>query len=877
MLNIFWKYWKSSREDVSRGDAENAEWGEMEGKQNAVFFGNGSICLIMICGWLLLLAQPVFATPPLYPGMGGGHRDDVAPMHHRMAEAAGRLLAPGEYGIGNKVYTTGTVAVLALMVEFSDVKFAKDRGYFKGLMDQFAAYYQKNSYGKLKIVWAIATSTVNNTMSYYGYKDDDTLIEDAVLAADEAVNFSQYNALMVVHAGQGQESNINATELIYSQFMYRSVGIVDTYDGADIYGACIVPEHEGNASPFGIFCHEFGHQLGLPDLYDTGLDSEGIGNWSLMSSGAWNGYSPQGSCPSYFDAWCKINLEWLEPQTVATTLIHQSISIPQAETNPVAYKLWNNTMDTREYFLVENRQGAYLPGKGLLIWHIDERQTTNDDKFHYMVALEQADGRQDLENKYNRGDTGDPYPGNTGNRDFDDMSIPNSRTYSGVHTYIAVTSISDSAGTMTADLCIAPTIVTLKSPENNAICGTNTTITFEWIPIETASYHLIINGVGTFSCGSATTHTINVSQFTENTNYAWKVMAVSGYGTTTSGTWCFWINAVQSPPSQPILLSPCNGQTISQQTPTFRWQASTDPDPGDEVSYVIQYSKQPAFGTYTESGTITDNSYTTQQSLDEGTYYWRVKAVDRTGNSTLSGTGTFTVSMITGNGGTSTGRDGTTTVTFPKGAVSGTVGINILMSDEIGAGAQQAIKAATNMNIDANTIRQVEITSSQTTFAEPVTIQLPYFGTNTQVAIYSLTPDSRWEILPSSVNPASHTVQSQVYCFSVFGVAPVADYIPAASMVSSVTNWPNPFVNGQETTIYYVLKEAANVSINIYNPIGELVWNAQFPANSNGARQGGNVMAWDGKNGEGERVSQGIYFCVVEANSSREIRKIGVR
>ncbi|MEK7813445.1 MAG: FlgD immunoglobulin-like domain containing protein, partial [Candidatus Desantisbacteria bacterium] len=161
-----------------------------------------------------------------------------------------------------------------------------------------------------------------------------------------------------------------------------------------------------------------------------------------------------------------------------------------------------------------------------------------------------------------------------------------------------------------------------------------------------------------------------------------------------------------------------------------------------------------------------------------------------------------------------------------------------------------------------------------------VTISIPYSGTNTQMAIYSLTPDSRWERLDSSTTTINGTycICAQVYSSSVFWIGYASSYIPPASIISSVTNWPNPFVGGKEsTTIYYVLKEAVDVFINIYNPIGELVWKTHFEASNNGARQGANEITWDGKNGENERVSCGIYFCVIEADGSREIRKIGVR
>ncbi|MFH1097364.1 MAG: M6 family metalloprotease domain-containing protein [Candidatus Desantisbacteria bacterium] len=695
--------------------------------------------------WLLLLAQPVLATPPLYPGMGSGHRDAVAPMHHRMAEGKGKLFAPGEKGIGNAVYTTGTVKVIALLVGFSDVGITKNRAYFEGLMNNFARYYQETSYGKLTVQWTLSgTYTLGNSMTYYGESDlftngtAEKLIEDAVKAANGNVDFSQYDALMVIHAGQGQESSDNNAD-IYSQFVCSSMGIVSA-DGVGIFSACIVPEHEGaGASPFGIFCHEFGHQLGLPDLYDTDGGSEGIGNWSEMASGAWNG-SPQGSSPAHFDAWCKVKLDWVQPQIVNTTLIHQPI--PQAETNPVIYKLWNNTMDNREYFLVENRQGASLPGKGLLVYHVDEWQQNNDNQSHYKVALEQADGRKDLENNSNRGDAGDPYPGNTWHREFNDLSTPNSRTYSGVRTCIAVENISDSAGTMTADINVVSSTIILNSPTNGSIT-TTTTPTFQWSSVEGIGTYALIIGTRTITVVGTTCYT--TTSLVEDASYQWHVTATTTTGGIVSSTeWQFWVNAIQSPPSVPTLLSPINNQIISQQTPTFGWQISIDPDQGDEVRYILWYSKQQDFATPTKSGTLTSNSYTPAQSMDEGIYFWKVTAMDTTGNATWSTTATVTINMIT--------------------------------------------------------------------------------------------------------------------------------------KISAITNWPNPFIGRQESTnIYYVLKDATAVSINIYNPIGELVWSRKISAGDTGAMDGVNIVPWDGKNGESERVNQGIYFCVIEADGSREIRKIGVK
>ncbi|CAM5401883.1 immune inhibitor A domain-containing protein [Kitasatospora aureofaciens] len=72
------------------------------------------------------------------------------------------------------------------------------------------------------------------------------------------------------------------------------------------------PENGG----LGVFAHEYGHDLGLPDLYDTagkGIDNS-VGFWSLMSSGSWLGEGKDsiGDMPNDLDAWSKYQLGWLK-------------------------------------------------------------------------------------------------------------------------------------------------------------------------------------------------------------------------------------------------------------------------------------------------------------------------------------------------------------------------------------------------------------------------------------------------------------------------------------------------------------------------------------------------------------------------------------
>ncbi|WP_422772858.1 immune inhibitor A domain-containing protein [Plantactinospora sp. WMMC1484] len=74
------------------------------------------------------------------------------------------------------------------------------------------------------------------------------------------------------------------------------------------------PENGG----LGVFAHEYGHDLGLPDLYDTQGGDNGVGFWSLMASGSWLNHGKQdiGSTPGYMDPWSKLFLGWLNYSTV---------------------------------------------------------------------------------------------------------------------------------------------------------------------------------------------------------------------------------------------------------------------------------------------------------------------------------------------------------------------------------------------------------------------------------------------------------------------------------------------------------------------------------------------------------------------------------
>lgn len=118
-----------------------------------------------------------------------------------------------------------------------------------------------------------------------------------------------------------------------------------------------------------VFCHEFGHLLGLPDLYarPENPGSEGLGNWCAMSNQTGAGR------PQHMSAWCKERLGWLKPAMIDPTVKQKLILSPVEGATNECFKVLVRP-DASEYLLIENRRKVgfdkALPGEGLLIWRI---------------------------------------------------------------------------------------------------------------------------------------------------------------------------------------------------------------------------------------------------------------------------------------------------------------------------------------------------------------------------------------------------------------------------------------------------------------------------------------------------------------------------
>ena len=370
-----------------------------------------------------------------------------------------------------------------LLVEYPDYGAVTDQDVIDNLFNEegyghpgysgsgsFKDFYLEISYGQFTPIATVSQwFTAPNNHNYYADSENNSsqrtrqLVRAIVDSAEAAgMDWAQFDndgdgsveGLTIVHAGPGAEQGDLSN--IWSH-RWNLGNLAVQYDGVLISDYCINPEiQSGNVTAIGVICHEFGHILGLPDLYDTDYSSSGAGKLALMASGSWGTAGNTPWYPSAMNAWSKLEMGWGNNVLLNTDL--QNIDIEQSFSNNTVYRI-NNQNDNTEYWLVENRQrrgtdiNMYSPG--LLFWHIDTEKTNgwspNNDEPHYGVGLEQADGLFDLEND-GASDAGDPYPGSTGNHKLSRCTTPNSNSYYDLPSFVSIENISEPDSIMTFDL-----------------------------------------------------------------------------------------------------------------------------------------------------------------------------------------------------------------------------------------------------------------------------------------------------------------------------------------------------------------------------------------------------------------------------------------
>ncbi len=281
-------------------------------------------------------------------------------------------------------------------------------------------------------------------------------------------------------------------------------------DGIKIFRAAFL-DHSSIGDYDFVSMHEFGHILGLPDLYDYGGDvfgrnnpgpdgdeSNGNGYWAMMAAGNY-AFPPQN-----LSAVSKYILGWEEPINITQNQIGMVIHPVESGTGNI-FRIWRNGEIGPEYFIIENRStnGHWLfkqPGwypsdlyislhnagfdlrdlpPGLLIWHVDERVFNgeifsdvldwgygcNDHEERKFIDLEENTltysfsygGRSIVDHAQYFGGTYDPWPEQYGNDTYNSFTyetLPSSLPYDGTTPTIAVNNIRFSGQDIIADIII---------------------------------------------------------------------------------------------------------------------------------------------------------------------------------------------------------------------------------------------------------------------------------------------------------------------------------------------------------------------------------------------------------------------------------------
>jgi len=812
-------------------------------------------------------------------------------------------------------YTAGDVS--ALPADFDSILFSRNGENLTGSMNDF---YLENSYGTMYITGEVhGWYLMPHPYSYYtdgqggiGDFPNNTqgLALDAIYAADTTgagIDFSLFDTygsvtgsdgeidgLMLIHSGPGGEQ----TGSIYDIQSHKwNLGVFDVeLDGILIDQFTVQPEElagPGVISPIGVFCHEFGHILGLPDLYDIDYDpetSDGIGDWSLMATGSYNNSS---RTPAHMDAWCKAKIGFVQPIEVSANMT--GVEIPQVESEPVVYKLWKDGIYGLEYFLVENRQrvgfDSNIPGTGLLIYHVDDGTTYNNENVtHYHVAVEQADGAQQLEyGSGNEGDQGDPWPGITNKISFDDLSDPSSRSYGAAQTQVSVWNIFGNDSLMSANLDIEWSrpaydlnMFTFSDENGNGVMESGETVEFYfllqnfWMETSNATISLSANDPGiTFSTPSVTYSSIlgdgaGTGNVSDPIIFKIQDELIPTYDT-------FFVNIVS------------NGGMFDTTFAIERQVGNAqvlivDDDRGSDYEQIFiedLYTTRIPTDIWSQSSTppqIILNSYNIVIWLTGDTSSNKINATDISAlKNYLDNNGRL---FLTGQGlaGELHLEDSTFLEDYLHARYSGWA-FSPLMdgvdSSAIGDGLELRYVSWANQDWETSE-HIIPVGGAEAEFV---------YGSSSNISALSYSGDYKvvffdwgYEALDntSSNFDRRDTVMARIMDFFSGITTEVAADIDRNTLPQNfelAQNYPNPF--NPTTTIRYKLKNSGGAVISktvlkVYNMLGREVRTLVDDIQKPGLYE----VVWDGRNGAGKRVASGIYLYSLYRGSSKETKKM---
>ncbi len=304
-------------------------------------------------------------------------------------------------------------------------------------------------------------------MWHYNFNSDTALLNlrlvelfvEAVTLADPDADFTQYDAVLVVHAGVGKDFNVGFDNTPFDiPSAYISPNDLNRFPGgvpAGVTRGLLLPEAQNQPEVLelgvelslnGVMIKLFGNWLGMPDLFNTETGASGIGRWGMMDQGSGN---VNAMVPALPDAWSRLYMGWDSAEAVELSGTGDTLRLARFG-HTSAPRIAKIAVTDREYYLLENRDADAdsllhvklfdrggremrierdgdmaiepgfrvpvrashydfgLPGSGLLLWKIDEdviadkiaENRVNADPANRGVDLVEGDGSQDIGREY---------------------------------------------------------------------------------------------------------------------------------------------------------------------------------------------------------------------------------------------------------------------------------------------------------------------------------------------------------------------------------------------------------------------------------------------------------------------------------------------
>lgn len=411
-------------------------------------------------------------------------RAEVARVKRMARNAASRVAPQNGLGLFSGNYPRkGKVRSLVFLVNYTDVKFTTPNAgdYFsrllneEGFSDNGATgsardYFLDQSLEQFDVHFDVyGPVDLPFNRRYYGgndeYGDDANaheMVTDAAEILADQINFADYDYdnnglvdnIFILYAGTGEASggpDYSVWPHSYELVDYNGNPNGPIYNGKRLYSYACSNELEGTkACGIGTFVHEFSHVMGLPDLYSTGGSNLSCtpGEWSVMDYGPYNN---NGRTPPSYSIFERNAMGWLDPTVLNGPATIRLEAIDQSNSGcliPTEY--------TNEFFLLENRQqqgwDKYIPGHGMLVWHIDfsqtiwDRNVVNNNPSHQYVDIVEANNNDSGSDEAMKGYA---FPGTRGVTSFTSSTTPALRSWAGRAIGLPITEIAENNGVIT--------------------------------------------------------------------------------------------------------------------------------------------------------------------------------------------------------------------------------------------------------------------------------------------------------------------------------------------------------------------------------------------------------------------------------------------